>query len=526
MLKLIISSLFVLLCSVISYCQDFTLTEQLSIGGTGIDGVADMTIVEDQYIWAIYSDSPIGIDKTVPNYGNYDYWIVSTDATYSINWQKSFGGNESDQLNGIVKSSEAIYIYGSSWSDISGNKTVGSFGQEDCWIIKVDYQGNEIWQKSFGGNKYDNVLHALVLPNGNVLFAGTSRSDMSGTKTEANRGSYDVWLVCINSDGDILWDKTLGGEGSDSGIKLILNESDELFLLATSSSDIGYEKTEANIGLEDIWLLNINSDNGAVLWDKTIGSVGIDISTDIQSVDDSFYILSESTGEISGHKTEDSRGGNDYWVIKTDNSGNVSLDKTLGSLNTDTPTFIFHSDSTGFIVGGNSNSDAAFEKTEDSYDVSNFSEDFWIICLNSDLEKVWDKTIGGGDRDIISGCLPLLQNSLMMYGSSSSDISFDRTVSLNGTFDVWISEMQIPQYSTISVNEKDILICYPNPVYDQLFFNIENISNVRVSTVTGQTVLYKPNPDNQIDFGHLPSGIYLITVIAESKIYTSKIIKQ
>ncbi|MDA3909960.1 MAG: T9SS type A sorting domain-containing protein [Bacteroidales bacterium] len=378
------------------------------------------------------------------------------------------------------------------------------------------------------GDQYDSFNSSLLLSNGNIIMTGTSQSGISGIKTEANRGSFDVWLVCINSDGEVIWDKTLGGEEFDLGVRLMSSDSDNVFLLSNSSSGIGYEKTEACIGGNDIWLTEINPENGSVIWDKTIGSNNTDNPVDFLLTGDNFYILSSSLGDISGDKTEDCRGGDDYWLVKVDLFGNVIIDKTIGGNNVDLAACIYYTDTTGIIIGGSSKSDAGFEKSEDAYDPSNFNEDYWVVSLNVDFEIVWDKTIGGDSRDLLRGCLPISSTNLMLYGSSSSDISFDRNVPLVGVSDIWVAEMQIPPFTSFIIHQfvENKLECYPNPTCNFLYVKNQGVSYVSLVDFSGKIVFETENDFQHLNLEELPSGVYFMNAIIDDKSFTSKIVKQ
>ncbi|MDA3909961.1 MAG: hypothetical protein PF448_01215 [Bacteroidales bacterium] len=143
--------LFFAFVSIFSYAQDFILTEEVSFGGSNVEDVLGVIQNTDCYVWIANSDSPEGENKTVPNYGLNDYWVVCTDLSYNIQWQKGFGGSSSDDiLDVLIDNDGNYYLLGNSASGISGNKTVDSYGSYDYWIIKLDSFGNEIWQNSYG----------------------------------------------------------------------------------------------------------------------------------------------------------------------------------------------------------------------------------------------------------------------------------------------------------------------------------------------------------------------------------------
>src|SRR5690606_15307645 len=122
-------------------------------------------------------------------------------------------------------------------SDISGDKSEGNRGQGlyDYWIVKIDGDGNKIWDKTVGGNDSDRLSRVTSTSDGGFLLAGTSYSPTSGDKSEDNRGLDDYWIVKIDGDGNKIWDKTIGGNHADR-LSSATSTPDGGFLLAGTSS--------------------------------------------------------------------------------------------------------------------------------------------------------------------------------------------------------------------------------------------------------------------------------------------------
>lgn len=136
---------------------------------------------------------------------NYEYWILKLDSAAEMEWQRSFGGSGYDIATSIAQTLDGGYIVtgysGSVDGDVSGNH-----GLDDYWVIKIDSSGSLQWEKSFGGSGDDRCETIICLPDSNYAMCGFSSSnngDVSG-----NHGYFDFWLVKINDDGDILWQKT------------------------------------------------------------------------------------------------------------------------------------------------------------------------------------------------------------------------------------------------------------------------------------------------------------------------------
>src|SRR5688572_12309863 len=131
-------------------------------------------------------------------------------------WDKTFGGTLHDMCVALQQTSDGGYILGGySESGITGDKTQANKGDNDYWIIKLDANGTKIWDKSFGGSNKDFLTSLHQTADGGYILGGRSTSGISGDKTQTAKGSFDLWIVKLDSNGNIIWDKTLGTANND-----------------------------------------------------------------------------------------------------------------------------------------------------------------------------------------------------------------------------------------------------------------------------------------------------------------------
>lgn len=255
-----------------------------------------------------------------------DFWVVKIDSVGNKEWDKNFGGYGSEYLNALIQTRDGGYLLGGqSNSPVSGDKTQPThsniyFADTDYWIVKLDASGNKQWDKDFGGNKSDGLASLAQTTDGGYILGGGSGSGVSGDKTtplKGANGDYDYWIIKIDSLGNKEWDKDYGGTGSD-GIREIVQTLDKGFLLSgTSQSNIGGDKTENNLGVDQTWLIKTDS-LGNKQWDKTIFASGYAMyGYAIPIYSGCYAIASNVNAGIGGDKTEDSRGGIDYWLVKS-----------------------------------------------------------------------------------------------------------------------------------------------------------------------------------------------------------------
>ncbi len=153
-----------------------------------------------------------------------------------------------------------------------------------------------------------------------MLVGGWSLTDVSGDKTQPTNGQYDLWVLKLNSAGAILWDKVYGGTGIEDEFNHFYPTADHGFLIgAVSYSNTGADKSDDNLGVEQNWVLKIDS-FGNKQWDKTIFTLSHNEGCLIkQMLDPKCYVVfSSDHGLIGGDKTQDAWGGfsSDYWIIK------------------------------------------------------------------------------------------------------------------------------------------------------------------------------------------------------------------
>lgn len=342
---------------------------------------------DNGYILGGWSASGISGNKTEINKGNVDYWILKIDSLGNIEWQKDFGGEDEDKLTTLILTSDGGYLAGGySLSCISGDKTDNCRGGYDYWILKLNSNGNIEWQKTIGGNNFDQLTSVIQTIDLGYIILGNSNSGISGDKTIPDYlrpdgiPSIDYWMVKLDSSGEIIFQSVFGGDLDDYGFSICKSVENHYYLFGESNSDISDNKSEPSFGLYDYWLVCMN-DSGTILWDKTFGGSDLDYGFSIIATLDGGSILSGwSRSSISGNKLEPTNGSYDYWVIKIDSTGNVLWQKDLGGYDVEETPIAIQDQSGGYLIAGESYSDISGDKTENTWG----SADFWLIKLTQD----------------------------------------------------------------------------------------------------------------------------------------------
>src|SRR5450755_4495123 len=251
----------------------------------------------------------------------------------TIETQKTIGGDEREEIPSSCLTKDGGFIIGgSSYSQKSGEKTTYNHGifYPDFWIIKFNKKGEIQWQKSIGGTNLDYLRSIAITDDGGYIIAGESTSDSSGDKSENSRGSADIWVVKLDSSGNIKWDKTYGGSGTELCGAVKQAADGGYVIVGASNSNISGDKTDSCRGDYDLWIIKLNR-GGKKEWDRTIGGNRYDYCSDFEFTNDEGIILcANSASEKSGEKSETNRGLGDFWIVKLNKHGKIEWDKTIG----------------------------------------------------------------------------------------------------------------------------------------------------------------------------------------------------
>ncbi len=466
-----------------------------TIGGNRDEEVSNIIPVSGGgYLLAGSSNSGISGDKSEENksvhpYQRNDFWSVKIDEDGNKLWDKTIGGNNDDYLHSALATSDGGYLLaGFSDSDASGDKSENGKGGDDYWVIKIDEDGNKLWDKTIGGNNDDYLHSVLATSDGGYLLAGFSDSDASGDKSENGKGGNDYWVVKIDANGNKLWDKTIGGNNDDY-LHSVLATSGGYLLAGFSDSDASVDKSELSKGGDDYWVIKID-ENGDKLWDKTIGGNNNDNLYSALTTSDGGYLLAGSSRSYaSGDKSENKRGTVDYWAVKLDANGNKLWDKTIGGYNYDLLNSVLSTPDEGYLLVGYSTSYASGDKSENL--IGGYS-DYWAVKLDANGNKIWDKNIGGRDDDryVVATLSP--NGNYLLAGTSESNFSGDKSENSKGEYDYWVIKLKENPASIVPSVMGLTLVDAKNDK------DIQNLKNGDI-TRKGGSLSIRANTSGQVD---------------------------
>ncbi len=280
------------------------------------------------------------------NHGETDAWVVKLNASGNIEWQKTLGGSADDQALSIQQTSDEGYIVAgrseSSDGDISNN-----YGGSDFWVIKLSNLGSIEWEKSLGGGNTDAATSIRQTLDGGYIVSGETAS-YDGDITD-NHGNIDYWVVKLTETGVVEWQKTYGGFGADVPTEIQLTRDGGYVIVGFSGSNNSGDVTGFQ-GFMDFWIVKL-SNNGDLQWQKTLGGMGPDWGRSIIQTTQGGFIVFGTTESMDGDVL-DNDGGHEAWAVGLTETGEITWQKTLGGTKADEGNSIQQTSDNGFILAG------------------------------------------------------------------------------------------------------------------------------------------------------------------------------
>jgi PKD repeat protein len=412
-------------------------------GGIGAEyAFALMAMPDGGYLLGGLSQSDSTGDLLQHSHGGYDFWVVKINSNGNKQWGKLYGGTGNEELYCIAKAHDGDYLLGGyTYSDSTGDVSQHTRGERDFWLLKIDSLGNKKWDKRYGGDSWEVMTSISQTTDGGYILGGWSISDSTGDVSHHTHGSYDHWIVKIDSLGNKQWDRLYGGTSIET-FCIVKQAPDGGYILGGwSESDSSGDVSHHNFGWADYWLLKTDS-LGNKQWDKMFGGTEPEWFQSLVITSDNNYLIggwsgSDSTGNVSHH----SHGSYDYWIVKVDSLGNIIWDKLYGGTGEDDFTYFSPTTDNGFILSGWSWSTAGADKTENNLG----NTQSWALKIDSIGNIIWDKTIfapGSSNYTYAiesnDGCLVIITGTNADTGGYKSQPKWDTTL-VNG--DYWIVKL-------------------------------------------------------------------------------------
>ena len=335
---------------------DFTTT----MGGSKNDVYKSIANTTDGgYVILGYTQSKDG-DISTKLTEDFDFWVLKFSADNTLLWSKTFGGSKDDRGEDIITTKDGGFAL-LGYSQSTDNDVTSNAGSKDFWVLKLTSSGTLSWQKNFGflGSDYGTTL--LETNDNGYLITGvldvTASNGQGNSRSTQKHAGGNIWAIKLNNSGDLEWSKYYGGSSTDIPLGVV-KTIDNGFIIAGSSDSADIDITN-NKGAYDFWILKIEA-NGTLVWGKNFGGSEIDEASAITQTNDGNFIIVGDT-RSSNKDVSNNNGAADLWMLKISQEGILIWEKTIGGSSFDVGRSISRTQDNGFIISGSSRSlDANF----------------------------------------------------------------------------------------------------------------------------------------------------------------------
>ena len=455
------------------------------------------------------SYSTQSMDKKFKSLGSSDIWIIKIDENGNEEWQQIIGTKYGDEARASVQSVDLGYF-------VAGNSNLSSYGYgvSDVMITKLDKNGKILNQIVLGGTGSDEVEKIIPTKDGGCLVGIYSQS---GAYQQEDKKTISSGLL-LNS-----YSPT---QNSNQNENQNHNEKD------SGNYDISfYGKKTENSGIGDYWIVKLDK-NGNVEWEKNFGGTQDDHIRTLSLTENGYLIGGESRSETSGNKRPSLKEGTDLWLIALDENGNESGQYTYSFGNRDILMSVDvirktnknnESETQGFLLGGYTQS----EEKKQSDD-----ETFWMLYIDKNGKEEWRKYVKGkskkNEERLVSAKL-ISDGTYLLAGTSAEQLGEEnwKIVKLGDKDlddliekqDIRIYPNPVEDYCYVELSPEIWKSGSPQDGQEADIF-LNDMSGRQIQSLKTKQQVTK------INTSVLPQGVYLVTAKTKNKTVTSKIVKK
>lgn len=478
-----------------SFSQAPEIEWQKAYGGDGKDIAYKLISTSDGgLILGGHSNSNSG--DVSGNHGAIDIWVIKFNPSGEIQWKKTYGGSGDEMLASISEIADQGYIFTGYSTSANGDLTNNN-GETDLWVVKLDSEGNIEWQKSLGGENHDAGNSVYQTSDGGFIIGGITGGNHVNIP-------YSGWIIKLDSAGNTQWENIYEANSHERIIATVKQNIDGEYFFA------GNDFIDHITGTNG-WIGKL-SESGELLWEKLYGGMDSDYLNSFQFPNDGGMVIGGWTFSSDGDIPEN-KGEIDFWILKVDENGNKEWSKTYGGSADDKANDIIHIANGGYLIAG--------ETSSNDGDVSEINGETaaWLVKLDSNGNLVWQKTYGTG---IWQGSTAVIERNPNQYSFGGFTYSAD-VPNYHGDSDFWLVSL-FPEILSTNEVESNRITVYPNPVKTILKFT-ETMKEVQIFDLNGRLLSTFKN-SSEIDLSEYSKGTYILKGISASgNNFTQKLIK-
>ncbi|PWW17249.1 T9SS type A sorting domain-containing protein [Chryseobacterium sp. AG844] len=345
---------------------------------------ATVTTQDGGFLLAGTSYSGKGLDKKDDSKGGSDIWLIRINEFGGELWQKTLGSSSDEEARAVIQTTDLGFF-------VAGNVQNSSkgYGSKDVLITKLDKDGKELSQLILGGKGLDEVEKMIPTRDGGALLGIYSRSS----------------------------EVRVSGSDKGSGVR----DAGSVSEVQSPNPVSRTSKQTENFGEGDYWIVKLDK-NGKIEWEKNFGGKGDDHIRTLALTSTGFIIGGESRSERSGNKTVGLQEGTDLWLIALNERGDEQWQKSYNFKNRDIlmGMSVLHSaddkSSKGILLGGYTQAEGRIE-TDD--------ETFWMLYLDPNGNEQWRKHVKGESKKKEERLSDLKLNrdgSIVLAGTSAEEL--------------------------------------------------------------------------------------------------------
>jgi hypothetical protein len=506
---------FFILCPFALFAQEPVVEWAKTFGGSSAEYPYSIIVTSDNKY--LIAGNTLSSDGDISNArGGSDAWLLKLDENGLIIWKRNYGGTKHEGISSIIQTLDKGFLLIGTTNSTDGD-VAGNNGDFDAWILKIDSIGNIQWQKTLGGSNIENAKSVFQTQNGDYILGINSTS--SDKDFPINRGAYDMWIVKLSIQGNVLWKRNISGT-KDDFVSELIDIDNKTFAIAAKTNSLDGDM----VGALGDFSIKMDS-SGNIIWKKSLSY----INSSLAGLQELNAITMNKNGIVSvGTKVIDLVIPNpspytwDFMIIKSDTAGISKWFKLFGGSRTDVATSVKSFSNGDLLVTGYTQSNDL-----DVYN-SNGDLDFWVLRLDS-LGNLKNANCYGGSKED--------QGYYSMIDKKGNVLVIGFSYSSNGTFlqnkglaDWAILKLKYgPTNTENSANERIIITEYPNPVTDKLVVKVSSRITPKFSMydIAGRLIYHSNNLENitTIDMTVYPNGFYFLTYQLEGKYISRKIFK-
>lgn len=351
-------------------------------------------------------------------------FAVSMQAQNGLIWSTTYGGFDYDQPYSLCKTSDGGTLI-AGYSNSNDTYVSGNHGFSDILLVKFNSDGQFQWQKCYGGQVNEAALDILPMSNGTFCMVGRNQS-FDGDCT-AMYGDTDVWVTCVDANGNLIWQKSYGGALGDFGTSIIATPDNGL-VFAGSAFSSNAPLTDQN-GQGDMWV--VKTDNtGTIAWSNCFGSSTYDSGTIIKNTQDGNIVFVGGFNTSNGDITQSSHGATDALVVKMSLDGTLIWQHAYGGSQNDLVEEMIELPDGSLVLAGDSKS-----SNGDLTSANSGLTDFWVFRISSDGTLMWSKNYGSSSSDFVRGLVQLNDGNIAFVGETQGVVN---SLPLVGAIDIYV----------------------------------------------------------------------------------------